>query len=108
MGKNITLLLRLRTDTLLLVMVISVILISICMSSAFRNARADTTGTNGTTNTIPAVAIEDYATTVKEGDAKTASKLVIDNDYIDSDNNCELMYENCIHAWNKTCGRHCI
>ena len=32
------------------------------------------------------VAIEDYATTVKEGDAKTTSKLVIDNDYIDSDN----------------------
>ena len=60
------------------------------MSSAFRDARADTTGTNGTTNTIPAVAIEDYATTVKEGDAKTTSKLVIDNDYIDSDNSCEL------------------
>ena len=60
------------------------------MSSAFRNARADTTDTNGNTNTIPAVAIEDYATTVKEGDAKTTSKLVIDNDYIDSDNSCEL------------------
>ena len=70
-------------------MVICVILISMAMSSAIRDARADTTGTNGTTNTISAVAIEDYATPVREGDAKTTSKLVIDNDYIDTDNSCE-------------------
>ena len=36
--------------------------------------------------------IEDTATPVREADAKVSSKLLIDNGFIDPDNNSELLH----------------
>ena len=41
-------------------------------------------------DTILDASIEDTATPVREADAKVSSKLLIDNGFIDPDNNCEL------------------
>jgi PKD repeat protein len=58
------------------------------MTPTILDAKAATADQNGTV--IPDVSLEDSATPVREGDAKTASRLVIDNSFIDPDNSCEL------------------
>ena len=58
------------------------------MTSTLSDTKAVTGDENATV--IPDVSLEDSATPVREGDAKTTSRLVIDNSFIDPDNSCEL------------------
>ena len=77
-------------DLISLIMVISSAGLIIYLAGTFSDANAVADNGTGAADTILDASIEDTATPVREADAKVSSKLLIDNGFIDPDNNCEL------------------
>ena len=77
-------------DLILLIMVIWSAGVIIYLAGTFSNANAAPDNGTAAADTVLDASIEDTATPIREADAIVSSKLLIDNGFIDPDNNCEL------------------
>ena len=82
--------LSLRIDLVLLIIVIWSAGPIIYLAGMFSDANAAADNGTASADTILDASIEDTATPIREADAIVSSKLLIDNGFIDPDNNCEL------------------